>query len=220
LFRTFSESCAAMLAALRQAMTMTDSQQDSPPDTPATDTNENATASVDVDGTFDADSTAREIQELKDRHLRLAAEYDNFRRRAAKERQEAGWRAQGELVRGLLDALDDINRFANVDPASVDAKTVVDGVAIVEKKLVKSLAGHGFELVDPTDHPFDPAHHEAVSTTPAARAEEDGTVATTFQVGYMINGVVLRPARVVVRQWSGAPAAGASASSGDVPLVS
>lgn len=203
-----------MLAALRQAMTMTDSQHDSSPDAPAQETTENAGAAVDTDG------AAREIQELKDRHLRLAAEYDNFRRRAAKERQEAGWRAQGELVRGILDALDDINRFAKVDPATVDAKTVVDGMALVERKLLKSLAGHGFELVDPTEHPFDPAQHEAVSTTPATRAEEDGTVAMTFQVGYMINGVVLRPARVVVRQWSGAPASGSAASGGDTPLVS
>jgi molecular chaperone GrpE len=151
----------------------------------------------------DADPLQRELGEQKDKYLRLAAEYDNFRRRAAKERQEAGWRAQGDLVRGLLDALDDITRFAHVDPATLESKTVVDGVLMVEKKLFKSLAGHGFETIDPTSHPFDPARHEAVTTTPAASADEDGTVAATFQVGYVINGHVLRPARVVVKQWSG-----------------
>jgi len=145
----------------------------------------------------------REIQTLNDRQLRLAAEYDNFRRRAAKERQEAGWRAQGDLVRGLLDALDDITRFAHVDPSTVDAKTVIEGMQLVERKLFKSLAGHGFETIDATGHPFDPARHEAVSTTPAFSAEEDGVVAVTFQVGYVINGHVLRPARVVVKQWTG-----------------
>lgn len=150
-------------------------------------------------------STQAEIQQLNDRHLRLAAEYDNFRRRAVKERQEAGWRAQGELVRGILDALDDITRFAHVDPATVDSKTVVDGVLMVEKKLFKSLSGHGFELIEPTGHPFDPARHEAVSTAPAASAAEDGLVAATFQAGYVINGLVLRPARVVVKQWTGVP---------------
>lgn len=148
-------------------------------------------------------SLQREVAELKDRHLRLAAEYDNFRRRAVKERQEASWRGQGDLVRGMLDAIDDITRFAHVDPNSVDAKTVVDGVLMVEKKLFKTLAGHGFETVDPTGHPFDPSQHEAVSTAPASVPEEDGVVAATFQVGYVINGVVLRPARVVVKQWSG-----------------
>lgn len=153
--------------------------------------------------TDDASGASREVAELRDRHLRLAAEYDNFRRRAAKEKQEAGWRSQGDLVRGMLDAIDDITRFAHVDPNTVDAKTVVDGVLMVEKKLFKTLAGHGFETVDPTGRPFDPSQHEAVSTAPAASQEEDGLVAATFQVGYVINGVVLRPARVVVKQWSG-----------------
>ena len=160
-----------------------------------------ATAPAELDAT--ASPEQREIQTLNDRLLRLAAEYDNFRRRAVKERQEAGWRAQGELVRGVLDALDDITRFAHVDPASVDAKTVVDGVLMVEKKLFKSLSGHGFETIDPTGHPFDPTQHEAVTTAPAADASEDGVVAATFQVGYVINGHVLRPARVVVKQWTG-----------------
>lgn len=151
----------------------------------------------------DVDALQREVGEQKDKYLRLAAEYDNFRRRAAKERQESGWRAQGDLVRGLLDAIDDITRFAHVDPTTLDSKTVVDGVLMVEKKLFKSLAGHGFETIDPTSHPFDPTKHEAVTTTPAASADEDGMVAATFQVGYIINGHVLRPARVVVKQWSG-----------------
>ncbi|WP_396214351.1 nucleotide exchange factor GrpE [Gemmatimonas sp.] len=151
-----------------------------------------------------ADDRQREIDDLKDKHLRLAAEYDNFRRRAVKERQEAGWRAQGELVRGLIDAIDDITRFAHVDPTTVDSKTVVDGVLLVEKKLFKSLAGHGFEVVVPTGHAFDPNLHEAVSTAPASAPEEDGTVAVCFQAGYVINGLVLRPARVIVKQWTGA----------------
>lgn len=151
-----------------------------------------------------SDDRQREIDDLKDKHLRLAAEYDNFRRRAAKERQEAGWRAQGELVRGLIDAIDDITRFAHVDPATVDSKTVVDGVLLVEKKLFKSLAGHGFEVLDPTGQAFDPNLHEAVSTQPAPLPEEDGMVAVCFQSGYVINGLVLRPARVIVKQWTGA----------------
>ncbi len=156
-----------------------------------------------VDGDVLSTAEQREVQALNDRYLRLAAEYDNFRRRAVKERQESGWRAQGELVRGILDAIDDITRFAHVDPSTVDAKTVVDGVLMVEKKLFKSLAGHGFETIEPTGHLFDPTQHEAVTTAPALSAEEDGVVAATFQVGYIINGHVLRPARVVVKQWTG-----------------
>ena len=185
---------------------MTEPIQGGQPEQVPDDDATSAVASADAS----PEAMQREIADLKDRYLRQAAEYDNFRRRAVKERQEAGWRGQGELVRGILDAIDDITRFAHVDPDTVDAKTVVDGVQMVEKKLLKSLAGHGFEIIDPTGHPFDPAKHEAVSTAPAAMHEEDGIVAATFQVGYLINGVVLRPARVVVKQWHG----------GDGPLVS
>lgn len=160
---------------------------------------------TDADPTATVGTLQQQLDVARDKHLRLAAEYDNFRRRAAKERQEAGWRAQGDMVRGLIDALDDISRFAHVDPASVDAKTVVEGVLMVERKVFKSLAGHGLELIDPLGHPFDPARHEAVSTAPANSAEEDDTVAAVFQVGYVINGHLLRPARVVVKQWSGTP---------------
>jgi molecular chaperone GrpE len=178
---------------------MTDSMSNADELAPASDELAPETATDAAGG----DDRQREIDDLKDKHLRLAAEYDNFRRRAVKERQEAGWRAQGELVRGLIDALDDLTRFANVDPSTVDSKTVIDGIALVEKKLFKSLAGHGFEVVNPTGHAFDPNLHEAVSTAPAGCAEEDGQVAICFQAGYVINGHVLRPARVIVKQWSG-----------------
>ena len=179
------------------------------PDTPLESILDATQAASAADATVEAsadtpDDRQRELDEARDKYLRLAAEFENYRRRAVKERQEAGWRAQGELVRGILDALDDLNRFANVDPSTVDAKTVVDGVMLVEKKLFKSLGGHGFEVVDPTGHAFDPALHEAVTTTPAGAPEEDGVVAACFQAGYVINGLVLRPARVVVKQWTGA----------------
>jgi molecular chaperone GrpE len=149
------------------------------------------------------DEWRRRVDEQRDKHLRLAAEYDNFRKRAAKERQEAGWRAQGEMVRGLIEALDDLSRFAHVDPATVDSSTVVQGADMVEKKMMKSLAGHGLEVIDPLDHPFDPKVHEAVGTEPALSPEDDHMVGKVYQRGYVFNGQLLRPARVVVKQWNG-----------------
>ena len=149
------------------------------------------------------DAPERELAEQREKYLRLAAEYDNYRKRTAKERQDAHLRGQADLLKGLIDPLDDIARFAHVDPATTDARTLVDGVAMVEKKLVKTLAGHGMEVIDPVDHPFDPALHEAVMTEPAATAEEDHVVARVFQLGYVFNGQLIRPARVVVKQWNG-----------------
>jgi molecular chaperone GrpE len=90
-----------------------------------------------------------------------------------------------------------------VDPASTDAQTVVDGVSMVEKKVLKSLGGHGLEVVNPIDQPFDPNHHEAVGTEPAESPEMDHVVARVYQQGYLFRGQLLRPARVVVRQWPG-----------------
>ena len=159
-----------------------------------------------ADGAATADGSSsiqQQLDEQRDKFLRLAAEYDNFRKRTAKERQESHLRGQGDLIKGLIDGLDDLGRFAHVDPTTVDAKTVVDGVALVERKVLKTLAGHGLEVIDPTDHQFDPALHEAVMTEPAASSEDDHLVARVFQVGYVFNGQLLRPARVVVKQWNG-----------------
>jgi molecular chaperone GrpE len=149
------------------------------------------------------DEWQRRVDEQRDKYLRLAAEYDNFRKRSARERQEAGWRGQAEMARGLLEALDDLARFAHVDPATVDASTVVQGVEMVERKMLKSLAGHGLEVVDPLDHPFDPKVQEAVATEPALSPEDDHMVGKVYQRGYIFNGQLLRPARVVVKQWNG-----------------
>lgn len=139
----------------------------------------------------------------RDKHLRLAAEFDNFRKRTIRERQEAGAKAQADLVQGLLEVLDDIKRFAHLDPTTVDSATVVQGVEMVERKVMKSLAGHGLEIVDPVGRPFDPAFHEAVGTEAAASSDEDHVVARVYQPGYLFRGQLLRPARVVVKQWIG-----------------
>lgn len=149
------------------------------------------------------DGLTRQLEEQRDKYLRLAAEFDNFRKRATRERLEAAPRAQAELVKQLIEPMDDLMRFAHLDPAQVDAKTVVDGVSMVEKKLLKAFAAAGITLVDPAGQPFDPNHHEAVSVESAATAGEDNTVARVFQVGYVANGQLLRPARVVVKQWNG-----------------
>jgi molecular chaperone GrpE len=141
------------------------------------------------------------LEEQKDKYLRLAAEYDNYRRRTAKERLEAERRGQGDVVKGLLDSLDDLRRFAHVDPAAVDAVTLHNGIQLVEKNLFKSLAGHGLDVLDPIDHPFDPAVHEAVGTAPHGDRARDGLVAQVYQVGYRFHGQLLRPARVVVQQF-------------------
>jgi len=165
---------------------------------------EQATESSAADDPADVESgVERALAEQQDKYLRLAAEYDNYRKRSVRERQEASLRGQAELLRGLLDALDDLSRFAHVDPATTDTKTVVDGVAMVERKMLKALSGVGVEVINPIDQTFDPGSMEAVATEPALSPEDDHVVAKVYQQGYLFNGQLLRPARVVVKQWNG-----------------
>ncbi|HEY5218987.1 MAG TPA: nucleotide exchange factor GrpE [Gemmatimonadaceae bacterium] len=169
-----------------------DAPQGSPPDSGAVETDRIAQLEA-------------EVADQKDKFLRLAAEYDNFRKRTVRERQESEQRGMSVVIRGLIDPLDDLGRFAHVDPSTVDATTVVQGAEMVEKKLLKSLAGHGLEIIDPLGEAFDPEVHEAVSTARAALPEQDHRIAQVYQVGYRFNGQLLRPARVVVTQWHDEP---------------
>lgn len=160
-----------------------------------------ATTTVAGDGAG-GDDTARELAELKDKYLRLAAEFDNYRRRTMKERTEAGARGQAELVMKMLEAIDDLARFADIDPATTDTQTLHKGIELVEKKLLKSLDAAGLEVINPVDQSFDPNLHEAITTEPALSSEDDNTVSRVYQLGYRFNGQLLRPARVVVKQWT------------------
>ena len=144
-----------------------------------------------------------EVEAWKDRHLRLAAEYDNFRKRTTKERAEAWQRAQAELVSRLADALDDLARFAHIDPAETDPKTLHEGIDLVERKVWKELEAAGVTRIDQAGVPFDPNVHEAVTTQPAAKPEQDHTVGQVVQPGYKMRDTLLRPARVVVLTWQG-----------------
>jgi molecular chaperone GrpE len=166
------------------------------PDDAATD----ASATDDAPSSTAGNDMQRMLAEQHEKYLRLAAEYDNYRKRSVRERQEASLRGQADMLRGLLDALDDLTRFAHVDPATT--KTVVDGAAMVERKMLKSLAGIGLEIINPIDQTFDPSHMEAVATEPALSREDDHVVAKVYQQGYLFNGQLLRPARVVVKQWN------------------
>jgi len=139
-----------------------------------------------------------EVAELKDRHLRLAAEYDNFRRRATKERAELGDRAQGALAARLLDVLDDLDRVTNGGAGAGGTDAVSQALVLIDKKLRKELEAAGLEKVDPAGQPFDPAVAEAISVLVPPSPDKDHTVSATFQMGYRFKGALIRPARVQV----------------------
>ncbi len=144
-----------------------------------------------------------QLNELQDRHLRTAAEYENFRKRTAKERTEMWKRAQADVVSSILDALDDFQRVLELDRSTTSAEDVIAGVELVERKLFRELEGAGLERIGQQGEPFDPNLHEAVGAIPAEAEEQDHTVGAILQAGYKFAGALIRPARVQVFMWQG-----------------
>ena len=138
-----------------------------------------------------------EVSEARDRHLRLAAEYDNFRKRAARERDELAARSQAALVLRLLDVLDDLDRLVTGGAGQTD-DVIQQALLLIDRKLRKELEAAGLERLDPAGQHFDPTLHEAVAVLPAGEGQPDHVVAATFQAGYRFKGSLIRPARVQV----------------------
>ena len=141
----------------------------------------------------------REMSSLTDRHLRLAAEFDNYRRRSERERAELWGRAQADLASRLLDPLDDLDRVTH-HAESASADSLLHGMQLVERKLRQSLQAAGLEFIEAEGARFDPNTMEAVAIVPTDDEAEDGVVADVFQRGYRFKGALLRPARVRVKK--------------------
>ncbi len=169
-----------------------------------------------ADGNEAADQVERDLDELderrpqtpppdlkreRDEYLELAqrtrADFENYRKRVAKETSNALARGKTELARELLPVIDNLERAlaSSSDPAAHGA--LVEGVGLVLEELRGRLGNAGVESFDPKGEKFDPQLHEALSTQPAEGAEA-GIVLETMQKGYRLNGQVLRPAKVVV----------------------
>lgn len=141
----------------------------------------------------------QELAEAKDRTLRVAADLENFRKRALKDREEAHHYGHQNLVKDLLPSVDNLERA--VDHArkggEESASGLLEGVELVLRELHSVLAKHGVTPIEALGQPFDPALHEAMAQVPDG-SRPPGTVAEVFQRGYQLRSRLLRPARVVV----------------------
>lgn len=171
-------------------------EADAPLDAPAGDAAPAAEAPAGGDAAL-----REELNAMRDRHLRTAAEFDNYRKRVERERAESHVRAQAQLAEKLLEALDDLQRIADFDPATTSPTALHEGAEMVERKFLRALEAAGLEVVEAEGKPFDPTVHEAITTAPTDVADEDDTVADVFQKGYRFKGVLLRPARVRVKKY-------------------
>lgn len=144
-----------------------------------------------------------ELGSLNDRHLRLAAEFDNYRKRVNREREELRKRAEADLVEKLLEPLDDLQRVVGHEPQGTTAEALHEGASMVEKKLRRVLETLGLEPIDADGQFFNPETMEALMAVPAEHPEDDDVVAEVFQKGYRFHGMLIRPARVRVKKYEG-----------------
>jgi molecular chaperone GrpE len=138
----------------------------------------------------------RERDERIDDLKRVAAEFDNYRKRVARDQQSLAARAHERLVKELLPVLDDLERALEAASAHQEAK-LEDGVRLVRRELQEALAKEGLEEIETNGH-FDPHVHEALLSQPSDK--DDGAILEVLQKGYRLGDRVLRPARVVVSQ--------------------
>jgi molecular chaperone GrpE len=138
-----------------------------------------------------------ERDEMKDRLMRMAAEFDNFRKRSAREWTEYRTRATSEVLREMIDLVDNFERA--LEASTEDAEGLQKGVVLIHQQLLSSLKKFGVECVSAEGMEFDPKLHEALMMVESDEVASQHVV-QVIQKGYALNGEILRPARVTVSQ--------------------
>ena len=141
----------------------------------------------------------QQVEQLNDKYLRLYSEFDNYRKRSLKEKIELSKSAAADLITALLPVLDDFERALSAMEKDEDEKTAnIDGVNLVYNKLKNILAQQGLEGMKAQGEEFNTDFHEALTNIPAPSPELKGKVVDVIQNGYLLNGKVIRYAKVVV----------------------
>jgi molecular chaperone GrpE len=145
---------------------------------------------------------AQKADEYLELAQRTKADFENYRKRSAREAAAAQERGVGKLARELLPAIDNLERALAVSGGEepqegTPAHTLTSGIKLVQSELSAALARMGIEAFSPEGEPFDPQRHEAIAQQPVPDAEP-GTIVEVYQRGYTLGEAVLRPARVVV----------------------
>ncbi|OJW83539.1 MAG: nucleotide exchange factor GrpE [Bacteroidetes bacterium 46-16] len=139
-----------------------------------------------------------ELDETKDKYLRLVAEFDNFRRRNAKERIELIQVAGKDIVQSLLEVLDDMARAEKQMESAGDVASLKEGTSLVFNKLRNILQQKGLQVMESKGKEFNPDLHEAITEIPAPADEMKGKVIDEVEPGYYLNDKLIRYAKVVV----------------------
>ncbi|MCX6248754.1 MAG: nucleotide exchange factor GrpE [Bacteroidetes bacterium] len=141
----------------------------------------------------------QEVAQWNDKYLRLYSEFDNYRKRSLKERIELSKTAASDLITALLPVLDDFERaLSAMDTSEEKENPMLDGINLIYGKLKNILSQQGLERMKATGEEFNTDYHEALTNIPAPKPELKGKVVDVIQNGYLLNGTVIRYAKVVV----------------------
>ena len=139
-----------------------------------------------------------QLEEQKDRYLRLSAEFDNYRKRTLKERSDMLKTVNGDTLSGMLPVLDDLERAMQSMQKATDMDAVREGVVLIYNKIQEFLKNKGIVEIDAMNQVFDTDLHEAITKIPAPTEDLKGKVVDVIQKGYKIDTKVIRYAKVVV----------------------
>ena len=153
---------------------------------------------VEENVTSATDLLKQELATANDKYLRLYAEFDNFRRRTIKEREEARKMEGKDVIVSLLPVFDDFERALRSMENAADAAPIKEGVTLVQHKLKNILSQKGLKAMESIGDPFDPELHEAITNIPAPSEEWKGKVIDEMEKGYFLNDKVVRFAKVIV----------------------
>lgn len=147
----------------------------------------------------DTESPEEKIAELNDRFLRLYSEFDNYRKRTLKEKIELSKTASAEVITDLLPVLDDFERAIKAFSETGDSNaSLKEGIILIYNKFLNVLTQKGLEQMKTIGEPFDTDFHEAITNIPAPSPDLKGKVVDEIEKGYLLNGKVIRYAKVVV----------------------
>lgn len=139
-----------------------------------------------------------QVAQLNDKYLRIYSEFDNFRRRTAREKVELLNSAGEETIKALLPVLDNFERAMKTNETATDVKAVNEGITLIAQMLKSSLQQKGLQVITSIGEPFNTDVHEAITEIPAPTPDMKGKVVDEVEKGYTLNGKVIRFAKVVV----------------------
>ena len=146
------------------------------------------------------ENAQKEVEDLKDKHLRLSAEFDNYRKRTLKEKAELIKNGAEKTMTAILPILDDFERALKNMEASEETKAMREGVELIFNKFHKVLNQEGLQVIETEGKDFDTDFCEAIALIPATSDDMKGKILDCVQTGYMLNDKVIRHAKVVVAQ--------------------